>query len=95
MRVPEKVVAMSPNGRLREFLEGPATTRIEYQTRRSNLVIRDQQEVVRCLAICHECPELQGDWCGELLRRRKNVRCGCYLPIKTKIKWFHCPQGKW
>ena len=38
--------------------------------------------------ICKKCPKFSKFWkiCSE---------CGCFMPLKTKIRWAECPDGKW
>ena len=40
----------------------------------------------RRIAICNECPEYRLFICG---------KCGCMMPLKTRIKGATCPLGKW
>ncbi len=38
--------------------------------------------------ICKKCPKFNKIWktCKE---------CGCFMPLKTKIRWAECPDGHW
>jgi hypothetical protein len=38
------------------------------------------------LDICKQCPKLTAKVCQE---------CGCFMPLKTKLKHAECPIGKW
>lgn len=39
------------------------------------------------LKICESCPELRPlKRCGQ---------CGCFMVIKTRLKYARCPLGKW
>lgn len=38
------------------------------------------------LDICKGCPKLKANVCQE---------CGCFMPLKTKLKHAECPIGKW
>ena len=55
----------------------------------------DPGETARRLAICESCPDRDGRWCGRFLRPSRGRTCGCFLPLKARLRWFHCPQGKW
>lgn len=46
----------------------------------SNIVARRIEE-------CKKCPELT--------RFRTCNQCGCFMPVKTRIKSASCPLGKW
>lgn len=39
-------------------------------------------------AICQECPFLKKD-------SRKCAKCGCFMPVKTKLTRASCPIKKW
>ena len=36
--------------------------------------------------ICKACPDLKANFC---------MNCGCYMPLKSRIKGSTCPKGKW
>ena len=38
------------------------------------------------LAICKSCPEYKMMIC---------MKCGCFMPAKTRLKGAECPIGKW
>ena len=38
------------------------------------------------LAICKTCP---------FYKLRTCMKCGCFMPFKTKLKGQVCPEGKW
>jgi hypothetical protein len=38
------------------------------------------------LDICKSCPKLKANLCQE---------CGCFMPLKTKLKHAECPLSKW
>jgi hypothetical protein len=38
------------------------------------------------MAACKSCENLTLNFCSE---------CGCYMPIKTRLKWSRCPIGIW
>jgi hypothetical protein len=40
------------------------------------------------LSICHQCPRF-----GEATKHCKE--CGCFMPLKVKLKDAKCPLGKW
>ena len=42
------------------------------------------------LNICKECKHSNQTQFGEMC----NI-CGCFLQVKTKIPFFHCPISKW
>jgi len=44
------------------------------------------EERVRRLAICHECPSWTGTRCKE---------CGCVMRTKAGLKSSTCPKDKW
>jgi hypothetical protein len=55
------------------------------------------------MAICKACPHLTarntcgtpvvGTWVEDNGRRVKT--CGCFMDVKTRLKGFGCPLGKW
>ena len=50
-------------------------------------VVADDQTHKERYDICNNCDKLNSmKFCSE---------CGCYMPIKTKFKIFHCPLQKW
>jgi len=40
----------------------------------------------RRIAICNACPEYRMFICG---------KCGCMMPIKTRLRGASCPLNKW
>ena len=46
----------------------------------------DQALVDSRLAKCGECEHYKLNICGQ---------CGCYMPVKAKIKTVGCPINKW
>lgn len=47
-------------------------------------VTKDEYE--RRLGVCDGCEHRDGSWC---------MKCGCYLPAKTRGRTWGCPIGKW
>jgi hypothetical protein len=45
------------------------------------------------LKICDECPLLLRE--GTSIKTSRCGDCGCYVYIKSGLKDFTCPQGKW
>lgn len=41
---------------------------------------------IKRIEICKSCTEYRLGIC---------IQCGCYMPIKTKLKKTKCPLGKW
>ena len=41
---------------------------------------------LRRIKICRECEHYKLFTC---------MRCGCFMPLKTKIKGAECPKQKW
>jgi len=39
------------------------------------------------LAICVKCPFY--------LATKQCLKCGCFMPLKTKLEHSVCPEGKW
>jgi hypothetical protein len=46
------------------------------------------------LGVCNSCPSFKNNWCGKKLVPTK-ITCGCYMPMKVKLMYSKCPQGKW
>jgi hypothetical protein len=43
--------------------------------------------VGRRIELCKNCPELnKANFCR---------MCGCFMPVKVRLMWAECPQGKW
>ena len=40
------------------------------------------------LKICRECPKYDKFW-------KTCAICHCFMPLKTKLRWTECPEGKW
>jgi hypothetical protein len=36
--------------------------------------------------ICKACPDLKLNFC---------VNCGCYMPLKSRLRGSKCPKDKW
>lgn len=51
-------------------------------------IIQDQSIIDKRMEICRACPEFLK------LTNRCN-KCGCVMPLKTKIRQAECPIGKW
>lgn len=47
----------------------------------------NEQEQIDRYAICQECPEL--------MATKQCKQCGCFMPMKVKLKAASCPLGKW
>lgn len=55
------------------------------------------------MEICKACPHLTDRLtCGTPVvgniveHNGKHLRtCGCFMNVKTRLKWFSCPLGKW
>lgn len=47
----------------------------------------DEQQKAR-MDICNSCPEL-------IPLSKQCKKCGCIMPLKTKLKAATCPLGKW
>lgn len=60
-------------------------------------VVHDHTYLER-IAICNSCPDYVHTTrsCGPLIfGALKEGTCGCFIPIKARIKQTQCPQGKW
>lgn len=33
--------------------------------------------------------------CEFLINGERCEKCGCYMPLKTKLPFMKCPEGKW
>lgn len=40
------------------------------------------------MEICKKCPKYR-----KLIKTCKE--CGCFMPLKTRIRWAECPDGLW
>jgi len=47
----------------------------------------DEQQAKR-MDLCNSCPEL-------IQVTKQCKKCGCIMPLKTKLKAASCPLGKW
>lgn len=48
----------------------------------------DDQKQAERMAICEACPEL-------VALTKQCKKCGCVMPLKTKLAKATCPLGKW
>jgi ribosomal protein L32 len=58
-----------------------------------NILKRIQDNIVASdsetrMNVCRQCEHLHPT-------TKLCMRCGCFMPAKTKIKNAHCPLGKW
>lgn len=50
-------------------------------------ILTEQAEVERRMAVCAHCPQLRAHQrCG---------KCGCFLPLKSRLKALQCPEKRW
>lgn len=50
---------------------------------------KSEQELVDYrMSICENCPEF-------IQLSKQCKKCGCFMPLKTKLKESKCPLGKW
>lgn len=45
------------------------------------------------LKICGDCPLLMGD--KSTIQSARCGTCGCFVYVKSGLKDFTCPEGKW
>ncbi len=49
-------------------------------------MFRNKEEQKERLDSCKECP---------FYKLRACTKCGCFMPLKVKVKGSSCPEGKW
>lgn len=47
----------------------------------------DEETQNKRLDICKKCPFY--------LATKQCLKCGCFMPAKTKLEYAACPEGKW
>ena len=48
----------------------------------------DKQTYQERYEICKKCPHFSKFW-------KTCDLWGCFMPLKTKIRWVECPDGRW
>ena len=51
-----------------------------------DIVFYDKELQKQRLNICNSCPHY---------KKPKCILCGCFMPIKTRIREISCPVNKW